>query len=113
MTPTTTPAPTIDAADLTPGSVISYGTLRSDHLADALLGEIDRLALSRYLPADLAADAQLLAASASDLVAGDLPTNDVETIADLFEFLTKPHLLAGVSNRSKVTAASSAGGLSP
>jgi hypothetical protein len=87
MTPTTTPAPTIDAADLTPGSVVSHGTLRSDHLADSLLGEIDRLGLSQYLPADLAADAQLLAASASDLVAGDLPTNNVETIADLFEFL--------------------------
>ena len=87
MTTTTATVPTIDAADLTPGSVVSHGTLRSDHLADALLGEIDRLALSQYLPADLAADAQLLAASASDLVAGDLPTNDVETIADLFEFL--------------------------
>ena len=89
MTTTTAPVPTIDAADLTPGSVVSHGTLRSDHLADALLGEIDRLALSQYLPADLAADAQLLAASASDAVAGDLPTNDVETITDLFEFLNE------------------------
>ena len=85
MTTTTAPVPTIDAADLTPGSVVSHGTLRSDHLADALLGEIDRLALSQYLPADLAADA----ASASDAVAGDLPTNDVETITDLFEFLNE------------------------
>jgi hypothetical protein len=89
MQTTTAPVPTIDAADLTPGSVVSHGTLRSDHLADALLGEIDRLALSQYLPADLAADAQLLAASASDAVAGELPTNDVETIADLFEFLNE------------------------
>jgi hypothetical protein len=87
MTTTTATVPTIDAADLTPGSVVSHGTLRSDHLAYSLLGEIDRLALSQYLPADLAADAQLLAASASDAVAGDLPTNDVETITDLFEFL--------------------------
>lgn len=87
MKPTTTPTPTIDAADLTPGNVVSHGTLRSDHLADALLGEIDRLALSQYLPADLAADAQVLAASASDAVAGELLTNDVETIEDLFNFL--------------------------
>jgi hypothetical protein len=89
MTTTTAPVPTINAADLTPGSVVSHGTLRSDHLADALLGEIDRLALSQYLPADLVSDAQLLAASASDLVAGDLPDNDVETIEELFEFLNE------------------------
>ena len=89
MQTTTAPVPTIDAAELTPGSVVSHGTLRSDHLADALLGEIDRLALSQYLPADLAADAQLLATSASAAVAGELPTNDVETIADLFEFLNE------------------------
>jgi len=87
MTPTTTPTPTIDAADLTPGNVVSHGTLRSDHLADALLGEVDRLGLSQYLPADLAAAAQLLATTASDPVAGDLPSDDVETIEDLFDFL--------------------------
>jgi hypothetical protein len=89
MTSTTAPVPTINAADLTPGSVVSHGTLRSDHLADALLGEIDRLALSHYLPADLAAAAQLLATTASDPVAGELPENDVETIEDLFEFLNE------------------------
>jgi hypothetical protein len=89
MTSTTAPVPTINAADLTPGSVVSHGTLRSDHLADALLGEIDRLALSHYLPADLTAAAQLLATTASDPVAGDLPSNDVETIEDLFEFLNE------------------------
>jgi len=89
MTTTTAPVPTIDAADLTPGSVVSHGTLRSDHLADALLGEVDRLGLSQCLPADLAAAAQLLATTASDLVAGDLPSNDVETIEELFEFLNE------------------------
>ena len=89
MQTTTATSPAIDAADLTPSSVVSHGTLRSDHLADSLLGEIDRLGLSQYLPADLASDAQLLAASASDAVAGELPSNDVETIADLFEFLNE------------------------
>ena len=89
MTTTTTPTPTIDARDLTPGSSVSHGTLRSDHLADALLGEIDRLALSQYVPADLVAAAQLLAATASDTVAGDLPESADETVSDLFEFLNE------------------------
>ena len=89
MQTTTATAPTIDAADPTPGSVVSHGTLRSDHLADALLGEVDRLGLSQYLSADLAAAAQLLATTASDMVAGDLPSNDVETIEELFEFLNE------------------------
>lgn len=89
MTTTAAPVPTIDVRDLTPGSVVSHGTLRSDHLADALLGEIDRLGLSLHVPADLAAAAQQLAATASDTVAGDLPSDDVETIADLFEFLNE------------------------
>ena len=89
MTSTTTPVPTINASDLTPGSSISHGTLRSDHLADALLGEIDRLALSQYLPADLASAAQLLATTASDLVAGDLPDLADETVSELFEFLNE------------------------
>lgn len=82
-------APTIDAADLTPGSVVSHGTLRSDHLADALLGEVDRLGLSQYLPTYLASAAQLLATTASDAVAGELPSNDVDTITELFEFLNE------------------------
>jgi len=81
--------PPINFQDLAPGSVVSQGTLRSDHLADALLGEIDRLALSQYLPAELAADAQLLATTASGPVAGELPANDVETIEDLFDFLNE------------------------
>ena len=89
MQTTTAPVPTIDAAVLTPGSSVSHGTFRSDHLADALLGEIDRLALSQYVPADLAAAAQLLAATASDTVAGDLPESAEETVSDLFEFLNE------------------------
>lgn len=89
MTTTAAPVPTIDVRDLTPGSSVSHGTLGSDHLADALLSEIDRLGLSLHVPVDLAAAAQQLAATASDLVAGDLPDNDVETIADLFEFLNE------------------------
>lgn len=82
-----TSTPPISSADLTPGSSVSHGTLRPDHLADSLLGEIDRLALSQYLPADLAAAAQLLAATASDLVAGDLPESADEIVSELFEFL--------------------------
>ena len=89
MTSATTPVPTINASDLTPGSSVSHGTLRSDHLADALLGEIDRLALSQYLPADLASAAQLLATTASDHVAGDLLDSADETVSDLFEFLNE------------------------
>ena len=89
MQTTTAPVPTIDAAVLTPGSSVSHGTFRSDHLADALLGEIDRLALSQYVPADLAAAAQQLAATASDTVAGDLPESAEETVSDLFEFLNE------------------------
>ena len=89
MQTTTAPVPTNDAAVLTPGSSVSHGTFRSDHLADALLGEIDRLALSQYVPADLAAAAQLLAATASDTVAGDLPESAEETVSDLFEFLNE------------------------
>jgi hypothetical protein len=89
MTSTTTPVPTINASDLTPGSSVSHGTLRSDHIADALLGEIDRLALSQYLPADLASAAQLLATTASDPVAGDLPDSADDTVSELFEFLNE------------------------
>lgn len=82
-----TTTPTINAADLTPGSSVSQGTLRPDHLADSLLGEIDRLGLSQYLSTEFAAAAQLLAATASAAVAGDLPESADETISELFEFL--------------------------
>lgn len=78
---------TINAADLTAGRSVSHGTLRPDHLADSLLGEIDRLGLSQYLPAELATAAQLLAATASDAVAGDLPETAYEIVSELFEFL--------------------------
>lgn len=89
MTSTAALIPTINATDLTPNGSVSHGTLRSDHLADALLGEIDRLALSQYLPTDLASAAQLLATTASDAVAGNLPDSADETISDLFEFLNE------------------------
>jgi len=89
MTSAPTTTPTINASDLTPGSSVSHGTLRSDHLADALLGEIDRLALSQYVPADLASAAQLLATTATDPDAGDLPDSAYETVSELFEFLNE------------------------
>lgn len=78
---------TINAADLTPGRSVSHGTLRPDHLADSLLGEIDRLGLSPYLLAEVGTAGQRLAATASDAVAGDLPESAEETVSELLEFL--------------------------
>lgn len=86
-TTTTTPAPTIDPADLIGSGSVSSGTLRPDHLADSLLGEIDRLGLSAAVPPDLAAAAQQLSTSASDPVAPKLPESADETITDLIDFL--------------------------
>lgn len=72
--------------DVTSGS-ISSGTLRADHLADAFLGEIDRLQLHDRISADLTHRAQLLACSASSPVAPDLPADAHETIEELIEVL--------------------------
>ena len=87
MTNTTTKPAQIDAADLDAGRSVSSGTLREDHLADALLGELDRLGLSSSVPADLAATAQQLATTASDPVAFDLPDTAADTVAELLELL--------------------------
>lgn len=84
ITPTQTQ---INAADLDAGHSVSSGSLREDHLADALLGEIDRLGLSSSVPDDLAAAAQQLATTASDPVAFDLPDTAADTVAELLELL--------------------------
>ncbi len=72
--------------DLTSGS-ISCGTLRADHLADAFLGEVDRLGLAHDIDADLAHRAQLLACSKASPVAPDLVEDADETISELIDFL--------------------------
>lgn len=87
MTLTTAPVPPIDSADLIGSGSVSSATLRPDHLADSLLGEIDRLGLSEALPADLAAAAQQLATTAADLVADSPGDTDLETVTDLIDFL--------------------------
>jgi hypothetical protein len=69
------------------GGSVSHGTLRADHLADAFLGEIDRLRLHDRISADLVHRAQLLACSASSPVAPDLPADADETIEELIEVL--------------------------
>lgn len=77
----------IDPADLIGSGSVSSGTLRPDHLADTLLGEIDRLGLSSAVPAELAAAAQQLATSAADTVAPGLPESADEMVTDLIDFL--------------------------
>lgn len=91
MTTTTRPAATtpreIDADDLIDAGSVSTGTLRPDHLADALLGEIDRLGIAHDISPDLGHRAQLLACSAACPVAADLPDDAGETVEELTDFL--------------------------
>jgi len=85
----TTTLPQIDARDLQAGQSVSHGTLRPDHLADSLLGEIGRLGLDVAVPAELAKQAQQLASGASNLVASELPEFAEETVGELLDFINE------------------------
>lgn len=79
--------PEISPDDLRFGESVTSGTLRLDHLADALLGEVDRVGLSHHIPADLAKRAQTLAASAADPVADPLPKDAADLVAEITDWL--------------------------
>jgi hypothetical protein len=85
--PTTTTPREIDPDDLIGAASVSTGTLRPDHLADALLGEIDRVGLSSEISPDLAHRAQHLACTATSPVAADLPDDAGEIVEELTDFL--------------------------
>ncbi|EDY37495.1 hypothetical protein CPCC7001_374 [Cyanobium sp. PCC 7001] len=80
----------IDVDDLIDCGSVSTGTLRSSDLADALLGEIDRLGLATHAPDALIHAAQALACFSSPTVE-DLPDNMAETagetVSDMIDWL--------------------------